>query len=374
VTGLVLAVGTVGVWAVVGVAAATAVGVAVFLVVGMLVFIYVLDPSVLWSLLPRSPVAPDGSVQRFVAVADPGGGPVGWVTWLARVMRLREPVWTLLVGCVVDRSVRRTRAALLGGTAVEDETVTATVTRLARQLDVPAPNVRVRRDPRPLCYTLRDGSGILGGIRREGEACVVVTPALVERLDEDELEAVLAHELAHVANDDLRLLNGVLFPMRWADEMIAVAGRRAPWFVNPERTFSEAVRDVAGGVTGARAWGAYAAFGLFRLVTSTGMVLVALCVRVLGAATLAVFARGREYDADRGAAAATGDPGALAGALESLAADTTAPPERDARSVVAVDIVPSATRGLVGLLSLTHPPTERRIERLREFVDGSPPA
>jgi heat shock protein HtpX len=105
--------------------------------------------------------------------------------------------------------------------------------------------------------------------------------------------------------------------------------------------------------------------------------LLALTVLAMARFWVAVVSRAREYAADDGAVAVTGDPAALASALETLDAELGRRPASDLRQSApsAFAIVPppweehrffDRTRRLVARRLLgTHPPTERRIERLR---------
>ncbi|PSQ38914.1 hypothetical protein BRD10_03560 [Halobacteriales archaeon SW_12_71_31] len=188
--------------------------------------------------------------------------------------------------------------------------------RLARQASVAAPDVCLVEADEPLAYTLPRDGGTL-----------VVSRTTVETLDDDELTAVLAHEVAHVANGDLRAMPAATLPLLTVREVREKAVAARPWGL-PFWAALPAVSYVAGAVVGA-------------------------------------FARGRELAADDGAAAITGDPGALADALERLHDRDGVPTadlrERPAASALNVVGETTAETGLVA----SHPPVERRIERLR---------
>ncbi|MFC6716988.1 M48 family metallopeptidase [Natrialbaceae archaeon GCM10025810] len=208
----------------------------------------------------------------------------------------------------------------------------ATVDRLARQADVPPPTVRIAesRSRTPTALTVG---------YRPSTSTIVVTRALLEALDDREREAVLAHELAHVANRDAAVMTALTSP----GAIASVAGKR--YGVNPLVAIPAAI------------------------------------VYAVGRWYVAFVARVREYAADDGAVTITGDPAALASALETLDSELEGRPEtdlRDHRSAAAFSIVPPpweehrffdrtrrfVARGLLG----THPPTETRIERLRSAV------
>ncbi|ELZ20329.1 heat shock protein HtpX [Halosimplex carlsbadense 2-9-1] len=201
----------------------------------------------------------------------------------------------------------------------------ARVERLAAQADVPAPRVRFVASTEPTAAAVG---------YRPGESTLVLSTGLVEALDDRELDAVVAHELAHVANHDAAVLTALSFPR-----------------VNAERLFDR--------------------YGINPVVS-----LLAGFVALTGRFCTAVVARAREYVADDGAAAMTGDPAALASALETLDARLGRRPTEDLRSAAtAFGIVPppweehrffDRTRRLIFRRLLgTHPATEDRVERLR---------
>jgi heat shock protein HtpX len=221
------------------------------------------------------------------------------------------------------------------GPAVDDERrrmLQRRVARLAAQLDIPAPDVRLvsARTPTAMAVGYRPSTSTL-----------VVSTGLVDALDDGELDAVLAHELTHVSNRDAAVLTALSVPR--------VAARR---------TFDR--------------------FGANPVV-----VLFAAAVAATGRLCVAVVARAREYAADDGAVAVTGDPAALASALETLDDELGRRPDADLRDSAAgaFAIVPppweehpffDRVRRLVARRLLgTHPPTDRRIERLRLGADDA---
>jgi heat shock protein HtpX len=224
----------------------------------------------------------------------------------------------------VRREIGRLRESLLEDSVAAADQYPETeriVHRLAQQADVPAPEVRVLDRGRPESFTVGTGS----------DAVVVVSSGLIETLDDAELEAVLAHEVSHLANRDSRIMGAALAPVLAADDWI-------------EENTSDP-RDVF--------WNAL--FGALKWY---------------GQAGLAVFSRGRELGADAGAAALTGSPAALASALRRLDEERRAP-ETDLRewerSAAALDILPPSVGEATGPFD-THPSTEARIERLRRLA------
>lgn len=261
-------------------------------------------------------------------------------------MTERNILWTLAVGStlvlpffalVVAAAVRRERRQLLEGTVPVDEidaetarALEATATRLANQFDVAPPQLRLRSESAPLAYTTSRPSDPVVSIRRRGAPIVVLSRGLVQTLPERELEAVLAHEFAHLANDDLQLISWLLVPL-FAAEFLYDNDEDEKWQLDP-----------------------------------LGWVLTTVALVGIG-----VFSRGRELAADRGAAAATGDPGALAAALERLAERPDRRPSMDlrhARSTSAINVLPTLGDGETGGLRATHPPLEARLEALRPIA------
>lgn len=228
------------------------------------------------------------------------------------------------LGLFVRTETVRLRDATLADTTVASADtyprLVGAVDRLARAADVPVPAFRVRPDDEPLAFTLGD--------RRD--AVVVVSTGLLDRLPRNELDAVLAHEVAHLANRDRWLLTVTLAPVAFA-----------------ERTF-----DGEDGGSIAPVWAAIG--GLLGLYGRLGV---------------AVLSVGRERAADAAAAEITGDPAALASALARLSG--TEPPQEDFRDRAALSVLnvlptvdPTDRRS--SWLFRTHPPTEERIAALRE--------
>lgn len=197
-----------------------------------------------------------------------------------------------------------------------------TTRRLAQVADVPPPTVRVRSTDRPESYTL-------GG---RGSATIVVSSGMIEALSRDELEAVLAHEVSHVANGDSRIMGAALTPVSIVDD-----------WMDDDPSDLEGVLQNAFFLP----WKRYAQFGV------------------------AVLSRGREWAADAGAVAITGSPASLASALLRLD-EARGRPTTDLRaweeSVAALDILPPGSEELAVGPFRTHPPTEERIERLERLA------
>lgn len=178
---------------------------------------------------------------------------------------------------------------------------------------------------------------------RQTDTTLVLSATVVERLDEAELDAVLAHELAHLVNRDATLLTLLSLPAAKATNIVG--------------------------------WG-----------DSHPLLLLVLWPVVLpGEASAALVARHREYLADHAAARLTGGSAALASAPDALDGADSAPSTdlRERDHAAAFDIVPPSSERSVRTDDLerlrvaywrlrrrlfgTHPPTDSRIQRLRQL-------
>lgn len=178
---------------------------------------------------------------------------------------------------------------------------------------------------------------------------ITVTRGLVEHLDDDELEAVLAHELTHIQNRDVRLL------------IIAVI------FVGIFSFFGELIfnglfrRGVRiGGHTRSRSGDSRGGGGLILIAVA----LIAIAY-ILAIAIRFALSQKREYLADAGAAELTRNPGAMVRALEKISRRS----DFDAPSDVQQMMVENRAK-FAGVFA-THPPIEKRIAALRNFA-GAP--
>ncbi len=249
---------------------------------------------------------------------------------------------------------RRVLSGTAGGET--DHEVTHIVRRLAMTADVPEPDLRVVADDEPSCYT----------VGRLTDATIVVSTGLIERLDRDELEAVLAHEVAHVANRDVTLMTITTLFVEIADRAYhgARLARRA--VVDPDELTDR---------------GRLALVWFLPLVALTYVFVAPLLWAFPTVADWATrtLSYAREFAADAAACELTGNPLALATALCSLAESTTAP-ERDLRvaKMRALCVVPAEpTRGtaVTSVPAADEPiDDETRREHLSAWLEGQTPA
>ncbi|ADD06065.1 peptidase M48 family protein [Natrialba magadii ATCC 43099] len=241
-------------------------------------------------------------------------------------------VGALLVGAIGLVAVQARYGSLTAVSGLEPEpidgdgprNVGARVRRLATQADVPQPAVAVADCTEPNCLTV--------GSQRS--PTIVVTTGLLDALGDTELDAALAHEVAHLANRDLTVVSAVA-------AIVAIGDR----LLERERMLRGVL--VAMIVFVIRLGPVFGLMLLFVLVApfvaiTVGFLVVSPVARLLlgiYAITLGLFAKAREYAADRGASQLVGDPAAVASALETL--DGGDRPKRDAR------LDASATLGIV---------------------------
>ena len=205
----------------------------------------------------------------------------------------------------------------------------AAVENLTQRAGLPMPKICVIPEQAPNAFATG---------RNPEHAVVAVTEGLLQLLDRDESEGVLAHELGHVKNRDI-LVGTIAATLAGA---VMILANMARW----SALFGGGRSDDEGG-------------GMFGLIAMS--ILAPLAAVVIQMAV----SRSREYLADGTAADLTGHPEGLAGALEKLGAYSRRIPMKANPSTAHMFIVnPLSGGGLMSLFS-THPPLERRIARLR---------
>jgi heat shock protein HtpX len=178
--------------------------------------------------------------------------------------------------------------------------------------------------------------------RTPSRSVIVVTTGLLRRLDQEELEGVLAHELSHVAHRDVTVMTVASFTAILAGFM----ARSVMWSsMGRNRDQNTAL--------------------LFLVV-----MIVSVLVYFISFILMRALSRYRELGADRGAALLTGRPSALARALQKISGDMAAIPTRDLRQMEPVSsfaFAPALVKG--GGFSLesimaTHPSLDKRLAQL----------
>lgn len=203
------------------------------------------------------------------------------------------------------------------------------IDRLCALADMPKPRVGIADMAVPNAFATG---------RSPDRAVVCVTTGILQTLDAEELEAVLAHELSHVAHRDVLVMT-----------VASSAGIAAGLLLR----FAQ-----FGGMGGRRNNNG-------ALPAVLVGVLVSLVVYAVSFLLLRLLSRYRELCADRSGAYLTMKPAALASALQKISGEVAATPRRDLRSnaASALCIVPALNGGVSGLLA-THPPLQQRLEQL----------
>lgn len=202
------------------------------------------------------------------------------------------------------------------------------VESLARRAGLPMPKVAIIASPQPNAFATG---------RNPEHAVVAATEGILKILDRDELEAVMAHELAHVKHRDI-LIASVAATLAGA---IMFVSRFGLFFGGGDRD-----RGPAGGI---------------------------LAIAIIILAPIAAFliqaaiSRSREYAADAGGAGISGKPRALASALQKLEAGAQQLPMAVNPAAEHLYIVKPFRGGGITKLFSTHPPTAERVERLLEL-------
>jgi heat shock protein HtpX len=220
----------------------------------------------------------------------------------------------------------------------------AMVERLCTLADLPKPRIAVVPSDVPNAFATG---------RSPKHAAVAVTNGLWKRLEPQEVEAVLAHELSHIANRDVLIMTLASF-----FAMLAALITRFGFYFGMFGGF--------GGGGGNR-----------NNNNGGGQVPIWLIIFAVSIVTYAVsfvlirtISRYREYAADRGSALMTGAPENLMSALQKIASGITQIPQQDLRQVAGMNaffIVPTNWRQQVGELFMDHPPMEKRLAALAQI-------
>jgi heat shock protein HtpX len=208
----------------------------------------------------------------------------------------------------------------------------AMIERLCIQADLPKPKIAVADTEVPNAFALG---------RSQKKATVCATTGIMNTLSPAELEGVMAHELAHVKNRDVLIM-----------------------------TIASFFASVAAMIT---QFGFFFGGGMGDDDEGPGflvVLLVSFTVYVVSFILMLALSRYREFSADRGAALTTGRPSALASALMRISGQMERVPQQDLRAAGEMNaffIVPTSVKGVVQSIFSTHPPMEKRIERLGEL-------
>lgn len=221
------------------------------------------------------------------------------------------------------------------------------VDRLVALADMPHPQIAVASSDIPNAFATG---------RDQKHAVVCVTTGLLRRLDEPELEAVLAHELSHVAHRDVAVMTIASFL-----GILAGLMTRVFYFAG-----------LFGGMGGGRGRGGNNNNGGGQLVLiELGMVLVSAVIYAISFVLIRTLSRYRELAADRSGAILIGQPALLAQALVKVSGAISRIPTRDLRAAEhfnAFYFAPALAPGAsLSSLFATHPSLEKRLDQLAKL-------
>ncbi len=186
----------------------------------------------------------------------------------------------------------------------------------------------------------------------KGQYSITVTRGLLNALTDDELEAVLAHELTHIRNSDVRLLVvSVVFV-----GIFSVVGELA--FRGLMRGGLRAGRSSSSSRRSSGSGGG----AIIAIVVALAMIAIAYALAIVIRFALS---RRREYLADAGAVELTKNPDAMISALQKIAGNSTV----DAPSEMREMFIENAHSDFASIFA-THPPIAKRIEALAKFAGG----
>jgi heat shock protein HtpX len=210
------------------------------------------------------------------------------------------------------------------------------VGRLSTQNGLPKPKVAMVNSSVPNAFATGKSAK---------SSLVAVTTGILDLLDNDELEAVMAHELSHVRSRDVLVLT------------LASVFSTVAWYL--------------------------AQFGFFGGLQSRNrntagitviVVLVAITTWIVSFLIIRAISRYREYSADRSGAIMTGKPDKLANALLKISGKIGSIPPKELEHVQKLNaffIIPALSGSSIANLFSTHPPVEKRVQKLMEMKSGA---
>ncbi|HEX2231287.1 MAG TPA: zinc metalloprotease HtpX [Nitrososphaeraceae archaeon] len=212
------------------------------------------------------------------------------------------------------------------------------VERIVARNNLPKPKIAVINTNMPNAFATGKG---------RKSSVVAVTTGLMDILDDpEELEGVIAHELTHIRNRDVLVLT------------LASVFATVAWYLMQFGFY--------GGLYGGMGYGRDRNSGGAMII----VIVVSLLVWVISFLIIRAIARYREFSADRGAAQMTGKPVKLANALMKISGSMRRVPTKDLRQVEGLNaffIIPAISGSTIGNLFSTHPPVEKRVQKLMEM-------
>ena len=216
------------------------------------------------------------------------------------------------------------------------------VERLCAMADLPKPKVAIVDTDVPNAFATG---------RSPKHAAVAVTTGLMRRLDNEEVESVLAHELSHVANRDVLVMTVASF-----FAMLAALLTRFGLYAGMFGGFGGGDRR-GNDNNGVPVW--IIIFAVSVITYAVSFILIR------------TISRYREYAADRGSALITGAPENLMSALQKISSEMFRIPQRDLREVEGMNaffIIPASVKKASSELFMDHPPLEKRLAALEKIA------
>jgi heat shock protein HtpX len=214
------------------------------------------------------------------------------------------------------------------------------VERIIARNNLPKPQIAVINNRMPNAFATG---------RSPRSSVVAVTTGLIDLLDREEIEGVLAHELTHIRNRDVLVLT------------LASLFSTVAWYLMQFGFYGGGIGYGYGGRGDDRSNNV----GAMIII-----IVVAMLTWVISFLIIRAISRYREFAADRGAAQMTGKPVKLANALMKISGSMRQVPTKDLRHVEGLNaffIIPALSGSTIGNLFSTHPPVEKRIKKLMEM-------
>jgi heat shock protein HtpX len=216
------------------------------------------------------------------------------------------------------------------------------VERLCAMADLPKPRIAIVDTDVPNAFATG---------RNPKHAAVAVTTGLWRRLDKEEVESVLAHELSHVANRDVLVMTLASFFAMLAAMLTRFGLYAGMW---------------GGGFGGGSNRDNNNSTPVWLIIFAVSML-----TYVISFILIRTISRYREYAADRGSALITGAPEYLMSALQKISSQMTTIPDRDLREVAGMNaffIIPTNVKQRTAELFMDHPPLEKRLAALEQIA------
>src|ERR671933_9166 len=213
------------------------------------------------------------------------------------------------------------------------------IERIIARNNLPKPKIAVINTRMPNAFATGKG---------KRSSVVAVTTGLLDLLDTEELEGVLAHELTHIRNRDVLVLT------------LASLFSTVAWCLMQFGFYS-------GGMGYGYGYGGRDRNNAGGLAI---VVIVAMLTWVVSFLIIRAISRYREFAADRGSAQMTGKPAKLANALMKISGNMQRMPTKDLRQAEGLNaffIIPALSGSTIVNLFSTHPPVEKRIQKLMEM-------